>query len=112
VQGKLGVPATIRGSFGAVRRHKLGGKAYQKKSAGSVHISPEAQAILAGHKDFRSQQLADMNHQGPAKVPRIKNAWRKDYGGYKPTKVVPSKAHGSGTGLSSAYRYVNNKSAK
>lgn len=106
LSGQLGRPATIPGSFGSVRRHKQGGKAYQKKSAGAVHISSEAKAIIAGHQGFRSQLSASMNHQGPAKVPKIKNAWRRNYGGgpHNPT-LAPSKVHGSGTGLTAAFRY-------
>lgn len=45
--------ATIPGSFGAVRSHKLGGKAYTKKSGNTFKPAPEATAILAGKAAFR-----------------------------------------------------------
>lgn len=106
-------PAPIPGSFGTVRRHKLGGKAYQKKSAGTTHVSPEAKAILAGKSGFRDQTLAEMGHQGPAKVPRIKSSWRTKTPSKEAQrarallsgKKSPSQLHGSGTGLSAAFRY-------
>lgn len=115
LQGRLGEPATQPGSFGHVRRHKLGGKAYQKKAAGAVHVADEAKAILAGKQGFRSQLAADMGHQGPAKVPRIKASWRSKNPSPQAkaaaqlqkskAKIQPSKVHGSGTGLSAAFRY-------
>lgn len=37
----------VRGSWGHVRRHKLGGKAYQKK-AGGFTVNPEVAKVL-GH---------------------------------------------------------------
>lgn len=40
-------PPAVEGSFGHVRRHKLGGKAYQKKSGGfTIH---ESLAKVLGH---------------------------------------------------------------
>jgi hypothetical protein len=51
-------PSPVRGSFGHVRRHKLGGKQYQKKSGGSATVAPEAKAILAGKAPFRDPMQA------------------------------------------------------
>lgn len=114
-------PPAVPGSFGTVRRHKLGGKAYQKKSGSSFTPSPEAAAILAGTAGFRNRATSDkeshdamaplhaklsaaMGHPMGVKVPKPK-ALR---GTNKPpgaNKTPPSKLHGSGTGLSSAFRY-------
>jgi len=118
--GGSGMPAAIPGSFGTVRRHKLGGKAYQKKSAGAVHIAAEAQQILSGAAGFRSQLAADMSHQGPAKVPKPRSSWYTKHPSPqairavavqraargKRSKIIPSKAHGSGTGVTAEFRYL------
>jgi len=102
------------------RRHKMGGKAYQKKTGQSFVMAPEAAAILAGHTGFRDQTLAEMSHQGPAKVPRIRREWRFKHQSaavlhakevFKATrkdvhpKIVPSQVSGSGTGLQGWARY-------
>jgi hypothetical protein len=50
--------ATIPGSFGAVRSHKQGGKAYQHKSGNTFSPAPEATAILAGKAAFRDPATA------------------------------------------------------
>lgn len=97
-------PRAIRGSFGTVRRHKLGGKAYQKKTGSGFKPSAEANAILAGTQGFRNPRVSAMESRaamgtGP-KVPLAE--WYA-----KPKPVAgPSTRHGSGTGLTSAYRYL------
>lgn len=50
--------ATVPGSFGDVRSHKQGGKAYQHKSGNTFQPAPEASAILAGKAAFRDPAKA------------------------------------------------------
>lgn len=88
-------PAAIPGSFGTVRRHKLGGKAYQKKTGDSFKPAPEALAILAGSASFRDRHKSDME-SNIAMAPL-----RKKPAGYK----SPDQLHGSGTGLTAGFRY-------
>lgn len=108
-------PHAKPGSFGSVRRHKLGGKAYTAKTATNFTIHPEAAAILAGKASFRDQTLPEMGHLEGAKpwVPpkhMLKPAKAKSHN--KPAKLKPSELHGSGTGLTAAYRYLPANVAK
>ena len=82
------------------RRSKQGGKQYQHKTGTGFKPSAEAQAILAGKQGFRNPAVSAMEARaalgiGP-KVP--KPEWYAK-------KLKPSEVHGSGTGLTSAYRY-------
>lgn len=105
-------PAPIKGSFGDTRRHKLGGKAYQKKTGNNFKVAAEATAILAGTAGFRNKATSDREshdtmgtdygHPAGAKVPKPKAAWAKK----KPPGASADIMHGSGTGLSSHYRYL------
>jgi hypothetical protein len=83
------------------RRSKLGGKAYTKKTATNFKMADEAKAILAGKQGFRDQRVEAMKARAALGIgPKVPSAsW------YGKGEITPSKAHGSGTGLTSAYRY-------
>lgn len=84
------------------RRTKQGGKAYQHK-AGKSSFKPasEASAILAGTKSFRNPAVSAMESRAAMGAgPRVpKPEWY----------ARPKPVHGSGTGLTSAYRYLPKK---
>ncbi|MBV9063055.1 MAG: hypothetical protein JOY77_09030 [Alphaproteobacteria bacterium] len=96
--GKLGgyTPPGLGG-----RRTKQGGKAYVKKTASNFTPHQEALDIIKGKTTLAATALG---HPAPpgGKVPVPKNSWRSKPSG---AKLSPSKVHGSGTGLSSAFRY-------
>ena len=62
-------------------------------------IGQEAKNILAGKAAFRDQTMVELGHAGPAKVPVPKRSW---YAAPEAKNIT----HGSGTGLTSAYRYL------
>lgn len=118
---KAGKLANTPPGFGG-RRSKLGGKAYVAKTDSNFKLHPEAAAILAGTGGFRNRAKSDReSHQAMipikqdqfghnslpkgAKVPKPKAEWYSKPPGYK----GPNQLHGSGTGLSSAYRYTKPK---
>lgn len=112
---KRGELASTPPGFGG-RRSKLGGKGYVAKTATNFKPAAEASAILAGSGTFRNRATSDrqshaamlplverdMGHPKVAKVPVPKPSWAQKPPGYK----GPSQLHGSGTGLSSAFRYA------
>jgi hypothetical protein len=106
-QGKL--PYTPPGLGG--RRSKQGGKGYTKKTASNFTPSQEVSDLMAGKTTLAKTEAhhaavgIDHNGKGLKASPRG--------GGHKIAPKPPKQAkkpsipmHGSGTGLTSAYRYL------
>lgn len=92
------------------RRTKLGGKAYTKKTQTNFRPAKEAVDILAGKRTARPTPSPSqaMGHNGPGLKPSPRGGGHKI--APKPPKQTPAPTaipmHGSGTGLTSAYRYL------
>lgn len=109
-------PDPIKGSFGHTRRHKLGGKAYHHKTASNFKVAQEAKDLLSGKTTFAQTEAkhasSGMGHNGRGLLDSPRG------GGHKMAPPIPKSAvrksapkprieqHGSGTGLTSAHRYL------
>jgi hypothetical protein len=97
------------------RRSKMGGKAYTHKTAGNFTPHPEVGDLMSGKTTFAQTTAAHassgIDHNGPglAASPRgggHKIAPKPPKSTRKPPGSTANLQHGSGTGLTSAYRYL------
>jgi hypothetical protein len=105
--GKLGYTPPGMGG----RRSKLGGKAYTHKTASNFKVSQEVTDLMAGKTTLAAtsakHEAAGIDHNGPGLKPSPRGGGHKI--APKPPKQAPKPSipmHGSGTGLTSAYRYL------
>lgn len=110
---KVGLPPGYTPPGQGGRRSKMGGKAYHHKTASNFKVAQEAKDLLSGKTTFAQTEAkhasSGMGHNGRGLVDSPRG------GGHKMAPPIPASAkrakprieqHGSGTGLTSAYRYL------